>query len=96
MKKERIVLPISSFIAFADFNEETKIFEFCVRASGKKYAAKITKTLFREFKRANNKGSFISVYIITKLQCDFVELVPLATVEEITLPQTKFYKNLAI
>ena len=96
MKKERIILPTSSFIAFVDFFPEDKRLEFTIRKSGKKYAAKITKKLFDELKKANNKGSFISINIISKIQCNYVEIVPAATIELITLPKSKYYINLAI
>lgn len=87
---ERIIFPIKSFIAYVEYLPENAQLDVVLR-HGKKYAYNVGKKVFDAIKLANNKGSYVAINVITKCQSYFIEVVPAATIELITLPKTKFY-----
>lgn len=91
---KRLIFPIHSFIAYVEYLPENTQLDIVLR-HGKKYAYNVPENVFEQIKGANNKGSFVGINIITKYEAHFLGIVPKATIELITLPKTKYYRNLA-
>lgn len=97
---KRILLPLQSFIAYVDYNDKEELY-ITMKKTGKQYLYKnVPAQEFTKIQNATNKGSHISIHILNnkkyKGKGEFVGNVPLADVELITMPVTKFYRtNLA-
>lgn len=89
---ERLIFPIHSFIAYVEYLPENCQLDVILR-QGKKYAYNVPQSIFEDIKQANNKGSYVAVNVITKAEAHYIEVVPKATIELITLPKTKYYRK---
>ena len=89
---ERLIFPLKSFIAYVEYLPENTQLDVILR-HGKRYAYNVPKSIFEDIKKANNKGSYIAVNVITKFDGYFMEFVPKATIEFITQPETKYYRK---
>ena len=89
---ERIIFPLKSFVAYVEYIPENTQLDVVLR-TGKKYAYNVPIRTFNKLKSVNNKGSYVAVNIFSNFQAHFVEYVPIATVELITMPSTKYYRQ---
>ncbi len=89
---ERLIFPVRSFIAYVEYLPENSQLDVVLR-QGKKYAYNVPKKVYDAIKMANNKGSYVVCNIITKCTGYFIEVMPAATIELITLPETKYYRK---
>lgn len=88
-----IVFPVKSFIAYIFYVSSTKELNVVMRG-GKQYRFTITHQVMNEILDATNRASYIAQNIIhgKDYPATFVQVVPKATVEQITLPRSvKFW-----
>lgn len=82
-----IVLPSASFIAYLFFTLEGEVIELnVIFRKGKQYRYRVTETKMKNILKAQNRSNYISQTVIhnKRIKAEFVQFVPLATVESIT------------
>ncbi len=82
-----IVLPRGSFIAYMFYVSADKELNIVLR-KGRQYRFKINNGIMNSILKQNNRGSYISKTLVhsKKHNAEFVQIVPNARIEEITLP----------
>lgn len=93
---QRLYTPEKSFVAYIDWNESDNTLLVTFRKNGHQYSySNFTKRHFDRLKDATNKGSYIAINVINSKKHigSFVQIVPMADIEAITMPHTKYYRN---
>lgn len=87
-----VIFPQQSFIAYIFYVSGESALHIIMR-KGKQYRFTITDKLMNEVLAANNRASYIAQNIIhnPKYTGEFVQIVPMATIEQITLPRSVKY-----
>lgn len=86
-----VIFPQQSFIAFIFYVSSSKELHVVMRKEGKQYRYTITNSLMDDILAANNRASFIAQNIFNnkdKYPGTFVQIVPAATIEQVTLPRS--------
>jgi hypothetical protein len=89
---KNIPLPAHSFIALIHYKRKSKEFFLVLRSKGQRYKyLAVPVSVFADFCKANNKGSFISQQIIHNgsYKCVPLDPMPMAILEKFTMPQSK-------
>jgi len=87
-----VIFPQQSFIAYIFYVSSQKELNVVMR-KGKQYRFTITNTVMDAILKAHNRASYIAQNIIhsKKYPATFVQIVPMATVEQITQPRSLKY-----
>lgn len=90
-----IVIPAPSFLAVIHYKRETKELFLVLRRNGHRYKySSVPVKVFTELAESTNKGSFVSLNIISgnPYPCVKLDPMPMATLERFTMPAgTKYW-----
>lgn len=92
---KNLIFPQQSFIAYIFYVSSAKELNVITR-KGRQYRVTISHEIMNQLLRSVNRGSFINLEILHsgKYQVTFVQLVPMATLEQIIMPEAvKFWLN---
>lgn len=92
---KRIIFPTKSFCAFIDYNEAERLLFITLR-NGRHYLyEKVPKGKFALLESSTNKGNYLANNVIKDKDGIFLCIVPMADIEKVIAPKTKWYQNLA-
>ena len=94
---KRLIFPTQSFVAYVEYSEAQAALFVTFRKGGRYMYQNISKGKFEALNRSINKGNYLMNYVIKGKVGEQVGIVAAATIEQITLPSTKYYlENLAL